>query len=783
MQSLNGVCAVILMMLIFTKALTKRRKRILIIIEIVAFLLLYFDREAYMYSGTLSNTGYVMVRLSNLIVFFTTTAIVLVFNFYLHDLLTDEGGIKAVPTRLNVAGAMALAGMILAVIAHFTGLYYTFDEFNHYSRAPFFIVSYIAPVIASVLQLSVIYQYRKLFGRWIYVSLVIFIIAPVAAALLQALLYGISIANIVIVIVAMFLYIFAYLDINEEVEKAHRIEIEGLEDEKKTIRRLFDQTVRSFMNALDGRYVHTQGHSQRVADYARRIAELDGKSEEECTEVYYAALLHDIGRIWMPDTVVKNLHDLTEEEYERVRKMPVIGSQILSGIEDMPDLDVGAHYHCERYDGKGYPDGLKGEGIPEAARIIAAADAYDLMATESDLTPPMPQELIRERFVEETGQQFDPKYARIVLSIMDSSDMDTVRADGAASTVWENEFYCNEYRDHVTGGIIVSADEPVRIYMQSETEGSDDFGAPSLILFDSFDGRVHDAPKEIEAYRYTEFGEVWFDGHIVCTGARDMTVNTIDDPAAAGAFQGDDLSEGEYEITAYRQKDHVRLEIRTEGKIQEVIMALPDSSLYAYIGLTGEHCHVSDITIEKLDMAPEEKEIPRIADPVSYIERLESDLPNVQIDGKRTASTKGVKVTDGLRLNFHTMSLPSANLIWHCPHIVIYHSDNGEVDGSGYKEYALVRLNGETRKTDERAQNVITVDKEDDFDSWDRWKEKNLKGYECEINIRVMQNKITLMTVNAGIAIENVTTVMDGEKDLYIAVTGDQCAITDIRVR
>ena len=83
------------------------------------------------------------------------------------------------------------------------------------------------------------------------------------------------------------------------------------------------------------------------------------------------------------------------------------------------------------------------------------------------------------------------------------------------------------------------------------------------------------------------------------------------------------------------------------------------------------------------------------------------------------------------------------------------------------------------------AENIYSKDYEleDDFYSWDRWKEKNLKGYESEVNKRVMQNKITLMTVNAGIAIENVTTVMDGEKDLYIAVTGDQCAITDIRVR
>ena len=782
MLSFTGVCAAILIMLLFTKALTRRRRHILASLELVALLLLYFDRLTYLYGGVLSRTGYVMVRLSNFIVFFMTSAIVFVFNRYVIDLLKDEGGMKAIPTRLKVSGALAVTGMVLAVIAHYTGLYYTFDEFNHYQRAAGFAIAYIAPVVASMVQLSVIYRYRKLFGGWIYISLVLFISAPVVASFIQMMLPGISFANIVIVVAAMFLYIFAYLDINEEIEKAHRVEIEGLEHEKTSIRRLFDQTVKSFVNALDGRYVHTQGHSQRVAEYARRIAELDGKNKDECTEVYYAALLHDVGRVWIPDDLVKNLHGLSGDDLERVRKMPVIGSQILSGIEDMPGLDVGAHYHCERYDGKGYPDGLAGEEIPESARIIAAADAYDLMATETDLTPPMPHEIIRERFVAESGQQFDPKYARIILSLMDSSDMDPVRDADAVSTLWENEYYCDEYRERVTSGILV-ADEPVRIHMQSETYGEHEKGAPSLILFDSFDQRVHDVPAEIEAYRYTEFGEIWFDGHFVSTSARNMTAVTPDEAAGKEGGYTEQIGPGEYEITAYRQKDHLKLDIRTESGIFEFITALPDTSLYAYIGLTGEHCHVYDITIEKLDVSANEADIPRIAEPVSYIDRLESDLPNVQIDGKRTAVTKGVKIADGLRINFHTMSLPSANLIWHCPHILIYHSDDGEVSGQGYKEYGLIRLNGETRQTDERAQNVITVDREDEFGGWDKWKEDNLKGFECEINVRVIQNKITVLTSNAGISIENVTTVMDGEKDLYMAITGDQCAITDIRVR
>ncbi len=777
MQAFIGVCGAMIVMLYFTKALARKRRLVLINMEITAFLLLFFDRLAYIYHGNPSHTGFIMVRVCNFMVFFMTAMVVYVFNMYIFDLLKTECGMTQIPTRIRVVGIMALVEMALVIVSQFTGLYYTFDEMNRYQRGPGFLLCYIIPIVGPFMQLSVLHKYRTHFGKWIYTSVVLFVVAPIVAAIIQIFTYGLSIVNTVIVIVSMFVYIFAYLQINEEVETAHRTEIEYLEDEKKAIHSLFDKTVNSFINALDGRYVHTQGHSSRVAQYSRKIAELDGKSEDECEQIYYAALLHDVGRIWMPDDIVKNLGKLSEEEMEKVTQMPVIGSQILSGIDNMPNLDVGAHYHCERYDGKGYPDGLSGEDIPEAARIIAAADAYDLMASECDLNPPMPPQLIREHIAQASGSQLDPKYAKIVMQVIDSKDMDVaVDPDQAVSAVFENEFFCRSYREHVTAGIAVS-EEPKRIRFTCEStkEEPGDFSMPSLIVFDSYDGRVHEAPNEIEAYRYCEFGEVWFDGHYVSTGARNMTLELRGKPAGE--------AESDYEITAYRQNDHIRLIIESAGLFEDVIVALPDSSRFAYVGLTGEHCHISSITIEKMESVGLLPDIQRIEEPISYIERLESDLPNVQINGKRSASTVGVPVTDGLRLDFHTMSLPSADLIWHCPYIVIYTSDDGQVSGRGYKEYALVRLNGETRKTDEISQNVISVEKSDDFESWDKWKEKNRKGYECEVLFKRLGGKISMLTSNCGIYIDNMTTIMDNVKDIYVAITGDQCAITDIRVK
>ncbi len=784
MLAFAGICAAMIVMLLFTKAMSTRKKWILILMELSAFLLVFFDRLAYIYSGNLSRTGYVMVRVSNFIVFFITSEIVLAYDLYLVEMIKESGELTNLPRRVNLVGMLSVMGMILAVVAQFTGLYYTFDEYNKYQRAPGFAICYIIPVVAPLILLSVVFKYRAIFRKWIYRSLILFVVAPIGASLIQLFVYGVSLTNLTFVVCAMFMYIFAYLDINDEVEKAHRLEIEFLQDEKKRIRHLFDQTVSSFVNALDARYIHTQGHSQRVANYSRRIAELSGMEDEKCDEVYYAALLHDIGRMWMPDSIVKNYGRLSEEDAEKVRNMPVIGSQILSGIDDFPNLGLGAHYHCERYDGGGYPDGLKGNDIPDEARIVAVADAYDLMATVSDLTPPLPKMVIRERIVKESGGQLDPEYAGIMTQLIDTDETEEIgNIDGinvGIGALWENEFYCGKYREHVTSGIPVTNEyTKISLLSSRDSEKNEGFYVPALILFDSYDGRVHDISKEIDVYRYTEFGEIWFDGHMVSTEARNMEME-IEDKADRDEA---DTGSSSYEITSVRYKDHILIVIDSESKTVKVTVALPDSSRYSYIGLTGEHCHIRNITVERLDVEAGEDDIKRIAEPVSYIDRIEGDIPNVQIDGNRSDSSEPVLVKDGLRLYFHTRSLPSANLMWHCSYIVLFASDDGKVHGKNYREYALIRIDGESTKMRDISDNITRVEKRDSFAGWDKWLEENKKGFNTEVDFKYNGNKITILTENKGIFMENTTVILDGTQEIYAIITGDQCAVTDIRIR
>ena len=127
----------------------------------------------------------------------------------------------------------------------------------------------------------------------------------------------------------------------------------------------------------------------------------------------------DVGKIGIPDEIIHKPGKLTSDEYDTIKEHPVIGSRILSVITESPYLSIGAHYHHERYDGKGYPDGLAGEEIPEIARIISVADAYDAMTSERSYRKPFQQERVREELVKGIGTQFDPRFGQIMIDLVD----------------------------------------------------------------------------------------------------------------------------------------------------------------------------------------------------------------------------------------------------------------------------------------------------------------------------------------------------------------------------
>ena len=177
--------------------------------------------------------------------------------------------------------------------------------------------------------------------------------------------------------------------------------------------------VQTLAEAIDAKDTYTNGHSSRVAAYSVQIAKRAGYSEKDQTDIYMMGLLHDVGKIGVPDAVINKPGKLTDEEFAQIKNHPVMGARILKTIKEMPKLVTGARWHHERYNGKGYPDGLAGEDIPEEARIIAVADAYDAMTSNRSYRRGMTQEKVREQIETGKGTQFDPGFADIMLQMID----------------------------------------------------------------------------------------------------------------------------------------------------------------------------------------------------------------------------------------------------------------------------------------------------------------------------------------------------------------------------
>ena len=193
------------------------------------------------------------------------------------------------------------------------------------------------------------------------------------------------------------------------------------EVEKKTQENadLFLHIVEALADAIDAKDTYTNGHSGRVATYAREIAKRHGYSHRKQKEIYMIGLLHDIGKIGIPDAIINKPARLTDEEYNTIKMHTVMGAKILKNIVEMPSLVTGARYHHERFDGRGYPDGLNQSDIPEMARIIAVADAYDAMSSRRSYRGIMSQETVREEIVKGRGTQFDPTFADIMVAMID----------------------------------------------------------------------------------------------------------------------------------------------------------------------------------------------------------------------------------------------------------------------------------------------------------------------------------------------------------------------------
>ncbi len=197
-----------------------------------------------------------------------------------------------------------------------------------------------------------------------------------------------------------------------------RAKIKSIRKRQKEYRRIVEQSLQTFAKAIDAKDEYTNGHSLRVAKYSAELARRMGRSELEQENIYYIALLHDIGKIGIPDSILKKPGKLTDSEREIIKRHPVIGGEILKDFTALDGIADGAKYHHERYDGTGYCEQLAGHDIPEVARIIGVADTYDAMSSNRVYLKAFSSEAIIKELKECSGSQLDPDIVPIMLEMI-----------------------------------------------------------------------------------------------------------------------------------------------------------------------------------------------------------------------------------------------------------------------------------------------------------------------------------------------------------------------------
>ncbi len=340
------------------------------------------------------------------------------FAFYVYSYVQGRSGIS------NVLFQLPFILDVLVLLSNpFTHLVFEYDEAGNYIHGPLFVaVAYGIPIFIFLMGCVYMLIHWKNYRRTQIVTMIVGMILTGTIFFLQMLFFDdylitFFVASIGVLVIYLSLETPDYeklIETMKELQEAREREAEASAREH-----LSEEVMLALSQAVDAKDHYTNGHSMRVAEYAREIARRAGKSEKECEDIFCMGLLHDVGKIGVHEDILNKKGKLSAEEFAAIKTHPLAGYNILKTIAEIPGLSTGARCHHERYDGGGYPDGLMGDEIPEAARIICVADCYDAMTSKRSYSTPKDQDEVREEFKRCSGTQFDPKFAEIMISIID----------------------------------------------------------------------------------------------------------------------------------------------------------------------------------------------------------------------------------------------------------------------------------------------------------------------------------------------------------------------------
>lgn len=331
-------------------------------------------------------------------------------------------GALGLPKYAKRTGCILLANVIVEIICAPFGLIFYFDQQGRYFHGEYYVIYegfYLISVI--ILVASLILAGRKFNNRDAWTIGMVLVVTM--ASIIPLILYSVHAAYLGIAITACLCYIY-YNDLVQQ-----DVQTELIENQKR-VRRFTGRIVYGLANLIESRDFETGEHVTRTSAYVRtlsRAAKSDGVYADELTDDYITLIsnlapLHDVGKIVVSDSILRKPGKLTDEEFEEMKRHAPAGGEIirdiLLGIATEEQIEVAAQiatYHHERWDGRGYPEGLKGEEIPLCARIMAVADVYDALIAERCYKKPMPVEKALSIIEEEAGTHFDPLLAEVFI--------------------------------------------------------------------------------------------------------------------------------------------------------------------------------------------------------------------------------------------------------------------------------------------------------------------------------------------------------------------------------
>ncbi len=360
----------------------------------------------YLYKTNLL-IGSEILEISYLVFFISIFLIHLHLMFFVSGILLNYD-IKVDKKVKNVSRIVGIVGVLTLIASRIYDFFYYFDK-NSFEKESNFILMLMEILILMAINISITFKNIKKLSPLERAGFIILEICPLIDIILNAILNVKPVDIYISPIFSSFALMLFFINFETENTK------ERIEKEKN----LSNEIIMALNTTIDIKDIYTGGHSNRVAKYSKMIAKKMNLKEKDIDLIYKMALLHDIGKIGIYDTILNKDSKLTDDEFMNIKEHTIKGYQILSKIEEIPELKFGARWHHERFDGKGYPDGIKGEDIPLNIRIISVADSYDAMTSNRSYRKYLPQEIVKEEIKKNKGTQFDPKVADIMLEIIE----------------------------------------------------------------------------------------------------------------------------------------------------------------------------------------------------------------------------------------------------------------------------------------------------------------------------------------------------------------------------